>query len=131
MARSHVDRCHPESWKTSPFWLLSHTDVDPGNRSRVNESPHPAKLSRGLDHETHQAHTSADHPQALARRASAKQWTAEQLISQDKTVAEVCRVIEVAQPTYRRWRQQYGGMQAEEALATSAFAKQKRLTQLE
>ena len=48
--------------------------------------------------------------------------TAEQLIAQGKTVADVCRVIEVTQPTYHRWRQQYGGMQAEEA---------KRLTQLE
>jgi transposase-like protein len=48
--------------------------------------------------------------------------TAEQLIAQGKTVVEVCRVIEVTQPTNHRWRQQYGGMQAEEA---------RRLTQLE
>ena len=48
--------------------------------------------------------------------------TAEQLIAQGKTVAEVCRVIEVMHPTYHRWRQQYGGMQAEDA---------RRLTQLE
>ena len=47
---------------------------------------------------------------------------AEQLIAQGKTVVEVCRVIEVTQPNYHRWRQQYGGMQGEEA---------KRLTQLE
>jgi transposase-like protein len=47
---------------------------------------------------------------------------AEQLIAQGKTVAYVCRAIEVTQPTYHRWKQQYGGMQAEEA---------KRLTQLE
>ena len=38
--------------------------------------------------------------------------TAEQLIAQGKTVAEVCRVLEVSQPTYHRWRQLYGGMQA-------------------
>jgi len=37
-------------------------------------------------------------------------------------VADVCRVIEVTQPTYHRWRQLYGGMQAEEA---------RRLAQLE
>ena len=37
--------------------------------------------------------------------------TAEQLIAQDKTVADVCRAIEVTQPTYHRWKQQYGGMQ--------------------
>ncbi len=36
--------------------------------------------------------------------------TPEQLISQGKTVIEVCLVIEVTQPTYHRWRQQYGGM---------------------
>ena len=48
--------------------------------------------------------------------------TAEQLIAQDKTLADVWHAIEVIQPTYHRWRQQYGGMQAEEA---------KRLTQLE
>ena len=35
--------------------------------------------------------------------------TAEQLIAQGKTVVEVCRLIEVTQPTYHRWRQQYGG----------------------
>ena len=48
--------------------------------------------------------------------------TADHLIVQGKTVADVCRVLEVAQPTYHRWRQLYGGMKAEEA---------KRLTQLE
>ena len=40
--------------------------MDPGNRSRVNESLQPARLGRGLDHETHQAHIRTDHPQALA-----------------------------------------------------------------
>ena len=44
------------------------------------------------------------------------------MITQSKTVADVCRAIEVTQLTYHRWKQQYGGMQAEEA---------KRLNQLE
>jgi transposase-like protein len=48
--------------------------------------------------------------------------SAEQLIAQGKTVADVCRVIEVTQPIYHRWRGQCAGMQAEEA---------RRLTQLE
>ena len=48
--------------------------------------------------------------------------TADQLIAQGQTVADACRVLEVSQPTYHRWRQLYGGMQAEEA---------KRLSQLE
>ncbi|QNG26574.1 transposase [Synechococcus sp. HK01-R] len=42
-------------------------DVAPGNWSRVNESPHPARLGRGLHHETHPPHTRADHPQAQNR----------------------------------------------------------------
>lgn len=41
--------------------------------------------------------------------------TAEQLIAQGKTVSDVCRAIEVTKPTYHRWKQQYGGMQSEEA----------------
>lgn len=44
-----------------------------------------------------------------------KLTTTEQPIAKSKTVADVCRVIEMTQPTYHRWRQQYGGMQAEEA----------------
>jgi len=31
--------------------------------------------------------------------------TAEQLIVQGKTVADFCRALEVARPTYQRWRQ--------------------------
>ncbi len=54
-------------------------------------------------------------PEQIIRKLN----TAEQLIAQGKTVADVCRVIEVTQPTYHRWRQQYGGMQAVEALARS------------
>jgi putative transposase len=38
--------------------------------------------------------------------------TAHQLIAQGKTVADVCRVLEVAQPIYHRSRQLYGGMKA-------------------
>ena len=45
-------------------------DVDPENRSRVNESLQPARLGRGLHHETHQAYSGADHPQAQDRRAA-------------------------------------------------------------
>lgn len=39
---------------------------------------------------------------------------AEPLLAQGKTVADVCRALEVSQPIHHRWRQQYGGMQAEE-----------------
>lgn len=43
-----------------------------------------------------------------AEQLICKLKTAEQLIAQGKSVSEDCRVIEVTQPTYHRWRQQYG-----------------------
>tara|TARA_B100002051_G_scaffold233805_1_gene233235 strand:- start:743 stop:910 length:168 start_codon:yes stop_codon:yes gene_type:complete len=48
-------------------------------------------------------------PEQIIRRLK----TAGQRIVQDKTDSDVCRVIEVSQATHHRWRQQYGGMQAE------------------
>jgi len=45
-------------------------------------------------------------PERIIRKLN----TAEQLIAQGKT--DVCRALEVSQPTYRRWRQLYGDMQA-------------------
>jgi transposase-like protein len=39
--------------------------------------------------------------------------TVEQLIAQGRSVADACRAIEVTQPTFYRWKQQYGGMKAE------------------
>lgn len=39
----------------------------------------------------------------------------EQLIAQRRSVAVVCRAIEVSQPTFHRCKHQYGNMHAEEA----------------
>lgn len=36
--------------------------------------------------------------------------TADQLLNQGQTVADVCRALEVSAPTYHRWQQLYGGM---------------------
>ena len=63
-------------WLPEQAWLLPPSpidwlpDVDPGNRSRVNESLHPARLGRGLHHETNQAHSGADWgcPDSVDRR---------------------------------------------------------------
>ena len=38
--------------------------------------------------------------------------TAEQLLNQGQSVADVCRALEVSAPTYHRWQQLYGGMKA-------------------
>lgn len=56
---------------------------------------------------------------------------AEQLIAQGKTVAEVCRVIEVSQQTYHRWRQQYGAGSVKEAAGPcKALDGQRRIALL-
>jgi putative transposase len=47
---------------------------------------------------------------------------ADRLLNEGKDLAEVARHIEVSEPTYHRWRAQYGGMKADDA---------KRLRELE
>jgi len=47
---------------------------------------------------------------------------AEAMLSAEKTIGQVCQTLEVSEQTYHRWRNQYGGMKAEEA---------KRLKELE
>jgi transposase-like protein len=47
---------------------------------------------------------------------------ADRLLAEGKDVAEVARHLEVSEPTYHRWRNQYGGMKADDA---------KRLKELE
>lgn len=52
----------------------------------------------------------------------AKLRQAEQGLAQGQTVGQVCKQLGVSQHTFYRWRNQYGGMQANEA---------KRLKELE
>jgi len=47
---------------------------------------------------------------------------ADAMLAGGKTIGEVCQAVEIAEPTFHRWRNQYGGMKAEEA---------KRLKQLD
>jgi len=49
--------------------------------------------------------------------------TAEQLLNQGQTVADVCRTLEVSAPTYHRWQQLYGGMKATEAKGLKSSLK--------
>jgi putative transposase len=39
---------------------------------------------------------------------------ADRLLAEGKTTAEVARALEVSENTYHRWRNQYGGMKADE-----------------
>ena len=47
---------------------------------------------------------------------------ADTMIAAGKTLGQVCQVLEISEQTFHRWRNQYGGMKAEEA---------KRLKELE
>jgi len=47
---------------------------------------------------------------------------ADKLLSEGRTIAEVCQQLQVAEATFHRWRNQYGGMKARDA---------KRLKELE
>src|SRR4051812_44056042 len=48
----------------------------------------------------------AGHSQAAQSRRDARRG---------KSIAEVCEALEVSEPTYHRWRNQYGGMKADDA----------------
>jgi transposase-like protein len=40
---------------------------------------------------------------------------ADKLLAEGKTVEEACRHLEITESTYHRWRNQYGGMKANDA----------------
>jgi len=47
---------------------------------------------------------------------------AERLLGEGKTIAEAAKALEISEQTFHRWRNQYGGMKADDA---------KRLKELE
>jgi putative transposase len=47
---------------------------------------------------------------------------ADRLLAEGKDVADVCRALQVSEATYHRWRNQFGGLKADDA---------KRLRELE
>lgn len=47
---------------------------------------------------------------------------ADRMLSEGQGIAEVAKALEISEPTYHRWRNQYGGMKADDV---------KRLKELE
>ena len=45
-------------------------------------------------------------------------------LGKGKKVPEVCRLLEISEQTYYRWRQKYGGMQPEMAKQLNALQKE-------
>jgi len=39
----------------------------------------------------------------------------DRMLSEGKTIAEVCQQLEIVEATFHRWRNQYGGMKADDA----------------
>src|SRR4051812_30684420 len=68
----------------------------------------------GNDHVKQRRHT----PEQVIRKLR----EADRMLGEGRSVAEVCKALEVSEPTYHRWRNQYGGMKADDA---------KRLRELE
>ncbi len=56
---------------------------------------------------------------------------ADRLAAEGNTVAEICRQLQVAEPTYYKWRKQFAGMSVEDAKELKALreenARLKRL----
>lgn len=40
---------------------------------------------------------------------------ADAMLAAGRTIGEVCQALEISEQTFHRWRNQYGGMKAEEA----------------
>ena len=68
----------------------------------------------GNDHEKQCRHT----PEQVIRKLR----DGDRLLGEGKSIAEVCKALEVSEPTYHRWRNQHGAMKADDA---------KRLRELE
>ncbi len=49
---------------------------------------------------------------------------ADVLVSQGKTVEEICRKVGVSDATYYRWRKEYGGMQIDQAKRLKDLGKE-------
>jgi putative transposase len=56
---------------------------------------------------------------------------ADAMLAAEKTIGQVCQAMEVSEQTFHRWRNQYGGMKAEEAKRLKKLDQEnKRLKKL-
>jgi putative transposase len=55
-------------------------------------------------------------PEQVVRKLA----TADRMLNDGKDVADVCRELEIAEQTYYRWRNQFGGMKPDDATASTS-----------
>ena len=61
-------------------------------------------------------------PQQIIRKLR----DAERLLGEGKTIAEVSKELGVSEQTFHRWRNQYGGMKADDAKRLKELEKENR-----
>ena len=83
-------------------------DVTPSGWSGSSESLVAHVVGRKAYHDDDEetAHTGAGGPQTHPSRSAA---------GEGKDVADVCRELQVSEQTYYRWRNQFGGLKADDA----------------
>ena len=48
------------------------------------------------------------------------------MLSEGRALAEAAKALEVSEPTYHRWRNQYGGMKADDAKRLKELERENR-----
>ena len=72
----------------------------------------PQERGNERDTATRKKHT----PEQVVRKLA----TADRMLNEGKDVADVCRELQVSEQTYDRWRNPFGGMNADDAKQTTA-----------
>ena len=50
----------------------------------------------------------------------------ERLLGEGQTIAEAAKQVEISEQTYHRWRNQYGGMKADDANGCASWSARTR-----
>jgi len=53
-----------------------------------------------------------------------KLWEVDRLLGEGQTVVEATKQVEISEQTYHRWRNQYGGMKADDARRLRELARE-------
>lgn len=61
-------------------------------------------------------------PEQIIRKLREAEW----MLGEDRTIAEVAKQLGVSEQTFHRWRNQYGGMKADEVKRLKELEKENR-----
>ena len=92
--------------------------LTPFSRSICYVSPTPRDHGESGSHD--EQAKKASYPEQIVRKLG----QADRLLGEGNTVADACRELGVTEQTYYRWRNQYGGMKADDAKRLKELEKQ-------